>query len=180
MGFLAARIEGFAAPPEQGLRYYGLSGVGVNARDFVSADAESIPHDALEVRVGPGSIAAILARRLRVEHQLTHPSSLDGAGKVFHHSDGGRVHSGICVGTLGPDLMLLFMTTSPNWNPLCRRMTREEQVMIGFPIRRITYLAPVLRPDGVTWSGSEIPDHRTSALRREFFTMESVEAIRLL
>lgn len=181
MDFIGPEVPGIALPPEKGLRYYGLASSPSGVREFTSPSREGVPAGAVKVGVAPGSVADALGRRLRAVHELSRPESMERAGGVFHHSDGGRTHSGICLGRLSGGLMLLFMTTSLGWNRFARRITREEQAMTGFPSRRPTYLAPVLRDeDGVTWTGLDVPEHRTAALRAEFFRVDDLEEIRLL
>lgn len=183
MEFMTPEVPGLVTPPEKGLMYYGIVPTGASVKSFTSSSRDDIPDGATKVGIAPGSVAEALGKRLQTVHELEQPASKEDAGRVFHHSDGGRVHSGICVGTLSGDLMLLFMTTNVEWNPFCRRITRDEHAMTGFPSKnkRMTYLAPVIRPDTeVTWTEVTIPEHRSAALRAEFFKIDDLDEIRLL
>lgn len=64
---------------------------------------------------------------------------------------------------------LLFATTNPNWNPRSRILTIEEHALLGYPQRRITYFAPVIRVNYfMRPTNKSFPEHRIKDLQKEF------------
>jgi len=92
------------------------------------------------------------------------------SGSVVDHIDGGKIHQAIVLDVDSADVLALFLTTNPHWNHYCRKITKEEAVLIGFYGSIVeTYLAPVIRSinDFVITNGSLFPDFRINDLRKE-------------
>lgn len=165
--------------------YYGMVRAGKKNKltIFVVREQESVPEDAIEIRLTAATYKEVfsLAQSLldeyaaalvvEAERLANIPPPAADAGDVVYFSDGDGTHTAIFLAEVGTDSFVLFLTTNPHWNPLCRPITREEMAFTGMPARnsRNTYLAPVFRPTHLmTRSGRSLPSHRTAGLLEEF------------
>lgn len=165
--------------------HYGLVRAGKKSKltVFVVRDQESVPEDAIETRVTTATYKEVFnlatsmldeyaaALVTEAERLASLPPPAADMGDVVYFSDGDGTHTAIFLEEVGSDSFVLFLTTNPHWNPLCRPMTREEMSFTGMPARnsRVTYLAPVFRPTHLmTRSGRSLPSHRTVGLLEEF------------
>ena len=94
-------------------------------------------------------------------------------GDVIVHSDGEGHHLGVYLGQVETKGCVLFCTSSNEWNPKARKVTRDELILLGKPdgaISRGTYFAPVMRPlRDLFRKGYSFPEHRVIDLMKEFF-----------
>lgn len=192
---------------EPGVRYYGVYETRKGLRTFITRYRSAIPSDTLEVRSAPGKVTDLVEKMLQ-KHlaRLRSPSPMDDeqeqeeapeenlvaetflipsvapqvtfVGRVGHHSDGGRVHSLICLSVEDGECAVLFLSAHPWWNPFSRPMTEEEAIFVGWP-KKQTHLAPVFRPfSEISWTPRYFPEHRVEDLKAEFFTPAYTPRIR--
>lgn len=62
------------------------------------------------------------------------------------------------------------MTSNPYWNLRARKLTKEEEILLGYPSRgNLSYFAPVIRPNEfAVITGKSYPLHRIQDLIIEF------------
>lgn len=91
-------------------------------------------------------------------------------GDVTYFIDGQKLHTSIIMEYNEDMSKMLFITTNPYWNPWSRPISREEEVLLGYPSKgKISYLAPVIRPSKfIKQSGKSFPSHRIDSLKEEF------------
>ncbi len=170
----------------QATRYYGLFRTRKGLRPFITLRKDRIPRDTVEVRTAQGK-ATDLVKAMLLEYERT-PISVQGqvsepieesyVGRVGNHTDGGRVHTLICLWKEGEDCAVLFLSAHSRWNPFARRLTQDESIFIGFP-RNETSLAPVFRSfSEIYWTDRYFPDHRVEDLKKEFFRPDRIPRIR--
>lgn len=89
-------------------------------------------------------------------------------GDVIDYIDNG-VHAALVLFRGTRKSFLLFATTNPAWNPRARLLTIEEYVLLGYPQRKPTYFAPVIRVnDFMRLTNKSFPIHRVELLQKEF------------
>lgn len=167
------------------LRYYGIARTVKKKRlySFIVRDKKKIPEDPVVIYESTASAVEIGRLVSSLLDRYNSGVTNDGQtlsrrdkdkpspGDIVHFSDNERTHTAILLEYGDVNSFVLFLTTNPLWNPLCRRMTREELSFTGWPIResRVTYLAPVIRPTcNMTGSDKSIPTHRLHDLLLEF------------
>ncbi len=90
------------------------------------------------------------------------------AGDVVTIEDELGVHTAFVLNVVGSSGFVLILTTNPGWNNRCRLATSDELAFTGFPSRRVTYLAPVVRSTYLMRKRGELPSHRVGSLLAEF------------
>lgn len=90
-------------------------------------------------------------------------------GDIVVHADGFKEHTAIVLRKERYKSHLLFVTSNPRWHPGCRKMDKEEQALLGYPIKKTSYFAKVRRNnDDLVATGKTYPEHRIIALMKEF------------
>lgn len=163
-------------PPTLGTRYrVGICRTPKGSYvSFLVRDETPDPQGVVEVVETTFEAKAEVQARLEERYGIAAPSRRVHApileGRIGFHSDG-AVHSVICLGVKDEVASLLFVTSSPNWNPFSRPITREEVGFLGYTWNDHTYLAPVFRDvREVSWAPRFIPSYRLEELRKEFFS----------
>jgi hypothetical protein len=113
-----------------------------------------------------------------LEEYLKHNKVQFRIGCVGQYSDGGKVHTAICLGQYKEEIQLLFLTSNEKWNKFARLATKEELGLVGLKNTKLTYLAPVCRPvQHIFWTNQRLPNHRVENLIKEFFKPELMDQI---
>ncbi len=90
------------------------------------------------------------------------------AGQIVHFIDS-DYHLGLLLTVGTKKSYMLMVTSSDNWNGRSRRITKDEFSLLGMPQRKISYFAPVSRPnEDITPTGITYPQHRLLDLIQEF------------
>lgn len=92
------------------------------------------------------------------------------AGSIVKYVDGNGEHDAIVLRPGRIQSLMVFATTNPNWNYRARKITSEEQILLGYPDRgRETYLAPVIRDNDAMYpTDKSFPLHRVTEMIEEF------------
>lgn len=147
------------------------------AHSFIVSRMDMIPSDAVQIEEVDSQVAKERVKKLIDEYISSKPGfcGSDGTvpdlepGSVVAHTDGYGVHLCIILKTDGQLASMVMCTSSPYWNELSRKLTTEEAAMMGFIMKKTTYLAPVTREiSDLSPLGRYFPEHRVKDLIKEF------------
>ena len=90
-------------------------------------------------------------------------------GDIVIHADGNGEHTAIILSKGETHSEILFITSNPKWHPETRKLTYEEQTLLGFSIKKTSYFAKVIRCNNeMAATGRSYPQHRIFDLIKEF------------
>ena len=156
------------------LYYYGVwlteprRGIGKRSV-FVCTKKTSIPNSAILVNQGTmlDEEAYKLANELKDKEQWTRKFL---KGDIIIYADKYGQHTGIVLKKGETESTFLFVTSNPNWGRMARRITRDEEALLGYPNRgRTSFFVPVVRPNVFAIeTGKSYSSYRIEELIEEF------------
>lgn len=121
-----------------------------------------------EVESDSNNINEYMNTILSVHAESAHIKPAIKTGSIIDYIDD-KVHLALVLFYGKEKSFLLFTTTNPDWNPRSRLLTKDEQSLLGFPSRKTTYFAPVIRSNVyMSSTGKYFPEHRIESLQKEF------------
>lgn len=165
--------------------FYGLAQIdGNDCTRFICKDIETIPHDSIlteEIECKSSEINKIAEKLLsdyylgkldiKPEIQQIKPKNEIINGSVVYYIDD-RHHTALCLEIGKIQSKILLVTSNPFWNPYSRKLTEEENMLLGFPDRgKVSYFAPCIRLSvNLSTPKAQFPSHRIKDLLNEFKT----------
>lgn len=156
------------------LYYYGIwltkprRGIGKQSV-FVCTKKTSIPNSAILVNQGVmlDTKAYKLANEL-IEEERRKLKLLKG--DIVIYADKYGQHTAIVLKKGDTESTFLFVTSNPNWGRMARKITRDEESLLGYPNRgRTSYFVPVVRVNVyAVETGKSYSSYRIEELIEEF------------
>jgi hypothetical protein len=143
---------------------------------FICKTEAKIPTTAVLVKSGSmvGEIANQLADKLLKESRFPKEIKIKtgsfSVGDVVIYADLEGQHTAIVLQKGRQYSSLLFVTSNPYWNKRARKVTGDENILLGYPLRgRASYFAPVVRLNKyIVETGKSYPLYRVEDFIVEF------------